>query len=79
MMAGRGYEVPIAALFAALLETLDQLDPSAQERFDKNMKEMTPLRLAKVLQVLKEYRYKSDTPQQIEQECLREAKAFLGS
>ena len=59
-MAAQSYEVPIAAFLAALLETLADLDPIALQRFDKHMKEMTPHRLAKVVRLLKEERYKGE-------------------
>ena len=71
-------DLTIAVILAALAKTLDEISPQSKQQLYSNMKEMTLEDLAEALVIVKNCRRYGNTPDEIERDCLREAKAFLG-
>lgn len=71
-------DLPIAVILAALAKTLDEIAPQSKQQFFSNMKEMTLEDLAEALVIVKNCRGYKNTPEEIERDCLREAKTFFG-
>ena len=69
-------ELTIAVILAALAKTLDQLAPKSKQQFYQNMKEMTLEELVEALKIVKAFR-SANTPEEIDQHSLQEAKAYL--